>query len=532
MRVYRRGDSGKWQADIKDQHGLRWRVPLLGDRGASEQVARQLERLVALHVSSGGATDPSMREWLRRLPPALYQRVMERGLVDMEADGIRVTVAEHLDAWAQYLRDGGRTPLQAEQQRMRAATLLEGCSRLADIVPARVQRNLEALRAERGWSQRTRNGYLKAGQQFERWLVKQGRAMHLGLTELDAVRVTLERERRALTPGEASRLLEHCQAAGTLSGRCWILTGQERHTLYLVALKTGLRANELRQLRRADVDLDAGMLAVRASVAKSRKARKVPLPADVLEALRVHCVRLHPGAPLWRLPAKLHHHLLKPDASACGIALVDEEGRHLDFHALRHTYGTWLDQHAGASGVTAQRMLGHADLRTTQRYMHAGSDSMRQAAERLPVLVVPMAATGTDDRGEKRATERAKLVARSGTGRDRAGNRNGPSVALEPFRTRPAGLEPATFGFVDRCDPVPPAPSAEAVSCSDSSASDAAAPCSRTHPVGCERATERAKVDADIARLVSLWPRLPGHARVGILAMAVAAAGVALKDGG
>ena len=525
MRVYRRGDSGRWQADIKDQHGLRWRVPLLGDRAASEQVARQLVRLVALHVSSGGATDPSMRDWLRRLPPALYQRIQERGLVDMEADGNRVTVAEHLAAWAQWLRDAGRTALQAEQQRMRAGTLLDGCGRLADIVPARVQRNLEVLRAERGWSQRTRNGYLKAGQQFERWLVKQGRALQLGLTQLDSVRVTEERERRALTPSEARLLLEHCQGAPTLSGRSWAMTGPERGLLYLVALKTGLRANELRQLRLADVDMDAGTLTVRAAVAKARKQRKVPLPTEVLEALRTHCMRLHPGAALWRLPEKLHHHLLKPDASACGIALVDDEGRHLDFHALRHTCATWLDQHAGASGATAQKLLGHADLRTTQRYMHAGTDATRQAAERLPALVATLAATGTDGRGEKRAIERAKLVARSGTGRDGAGNRNGPSAALGPFSTRPAGLEPATFGFVDRCDSVPPAHVAEAVSCSDSSASDATAPPSCTHRAEGERATKRATPDGDAARLLALWPHLAPHVRAGLLAMAEAASG-------
>ncbi len=115
-RVYQRGDSAKWCADIKDQHGLRWRVPLFADRSASEQVARQLERLVALWSSSGGQTDPSMREWLRKLPPTLYKCVQERGLVDTEADGVRVMVAEHLDAWAQYQRDAGRTELQASQQ--------------------------------------------------------------------------------------------------------------------------------------------------------------------------------------------------------------------------------------------------------------------------------------------------------------------------------------------------------------------------------------------------------------------------------
>ena len=54
--------------------------------------------------------------------------------------------------------------------------------------------------------------------------------------------------------------------------------------------------------------------------------------------------------------------------------------------------------------------------------------------------------------GEGRcAAERAIRATRSRSGRDRAGNRNAPSVALGAYRTRPAGLEPATFGFVDRC---------------------------------------------------------------------------------
>ena len=519
-RVYQRGDSAKWCADIKDQHGLRWRVPLFADRSASEQVARQLERLVALWSSSGGQTDPSMREWLRKLPPALYKSVQERGLVDTEADGVRVMVAEHLDAWAQYQRDAGRTEMQATQQRMRAATLLGGCVRLADVVPARVQRNLEALRVERGWSQRTRNFYLKAGQQFERWLTKQGRAAAIGLTELDAIRVTNERERRALTPEEACRLLDYCQDAPTLSGQSWSMTGSQRGLLYLVALKTGLRANELRQLCRADVDLEAGTLTVRAAVAKSRKVRKMPLPAEVLEALAQHCMRLHPGALLWRLPELLHRFLLKPDAAACGIALVNEEGKHLDFHALRHTYASWLDQHAGASPATAQALLGHADLRTTQRYVHAGAGMSRAAVERLPSLVRAVAATGTDDR----ATRRAFSVARSGTVQDYVGKRNALSVMPRAFQARPGGLEPPTFGFVDRCDSAPKSTDTIAVSCSDSRDIHTGEQGTNGVPSKGDRATRRAKLDADTAKLLELWSRLAPTMRGALLAMAEAAA--------
>ena len=523
--VYRRKDSKNWTADLVDHHSRRWRVSLLRDRTASEQVARDLERLVASYASTG-RTEPDMLKMLRRLPPDLYRKVQERGLVDVEADGMRLTVEQHLDAWASFLAGAGRTQLQAKQQRMRAATLLDGCRRLADVVPERIQRRLEDRRIEQQWSQRTRNGYLKAAQQFERWLVKQGRATGLGLTQLDALRVTEERERRALTPEEAGRLLAYCEDAPRLAGRTWSLTGEERRLLYLVALKTGLRANELRQLRRADVDVEAATLTVRAAVAKSRKSRRLPLPAELMEVLAPHCMRLHPGASLWRLPGSLHRQLLKPDAEACGIALVDAEGRHLDFHALRHTFATWLDQHAGASTATAQNLLGHADVRTTQRYVHAGLAPVREAAERLPVLVRQLAATGTDDRRiidrDNRDSRRDKLVALAGSRWVPAETRNAPGGALGAFRTRPAGLEPATFGFVDRAETAsevgtPAAPKPEDLQGLEAGT---ALPSAGIHST--DRDSRRDKHDADLARLQALWPKLPAHVRAGLVAMAAA----------
>ena len=79
--------------------------------------------------------------------------------------------------------------------------------------------------------------------------------------------------------------------------------------------------------------------------------------------------------------------------------------------------------------------------------MHAGAGMSRAAVERVPSLMRVVAATGTDDR----ATRRAFSVARSGTVLDGVGKRNALSVMPRAFRTRPGGLEPPTFGFVDRC---------------------------------------------------------------------------------
>src|SRR5208337_1977898 len=64
--------------------------------------------------------------------------------------------------------------------------------------------------------------------------------------------------------------------------------------------------------------------------------------------------------------------LLK-DLAACGIKGVDENGRHLDFHALRHTFATMLAT-AGISPRVAMELMRHSDMRLTAKTY---TDAMR-----------------------------------------------------------------------------------------------------------------------------------------------------------
>ncbi len=52
----------------------------------------------------------------------------------------------------------------------------------------------------------------------------------------------------------------------------------------------------------------------------------------------------------------------------------------LRFHDLRHTFGTWMNRR-GTDINIIKNVLGHADIRTTQRYAHPDTDSMIRAAE-------------------------------------------------------------------------------------------------------------------------------------------------------
>ena len=54
----------------------------------------------------------------------------------------------------------------------------------------------------------------------------------------------------------------------------------------------------------------------------------------------------------------------------------------LNFHSLRHTFASRLVQ-KGVSIYEVSKLLGHADIKTTQIYAHLRSDDLRNAVELL-----------------------------------------------------------------------------------------------------------------------------------------------------
>ena len=89
-----------------------------------------------------------------------------------------------------------------------------------------------------------------------------------GLTRFD---VTPSRVRRALTKSEISALLDKAP--------------ERRRLLYEVALCSGLRVNELRQLVVGDLDKDRNGLRLHSEWTKARKDGVQPLPASLVAKL-------------------------------------------------------------------------------------------------------------------------------------------------------------------------------------------------------------------------------------------------------
>jgi integrase/recombinase XerC len=151
----------------------------------------------------------------------------------------------------------------------------------------------------------------------------------------------------------------------------------------------GLRIGELVGLNLPDVDLHEGLARVRG---KGRKERIVPVGRPAREALRAYLdVRdeFHlraAKAPKDSEAVFLNHRGSRiTDRSVSRIVLrhlmASGLGKKITPHGLRHSFATHL-LNAGADLRAIQELLGHAQLRTTQRYTHVGLDKVLEVYDR------------------------------------------------------------------------------------------------------------------------------------------------------
>ncbi len=199
-----------------------------------------------------------------------------RGRRDLAA----LPLADHVAEWEQSILNGGKSAVHAALQRRRVETITDGLkwTKVRNVDPADAARFIVNMRVKRGknkrdWtpSIRTCNGYRQALGQFLRWLAEtnRGPAFKLSALKLADDRRDRRRERRALEPDEARRLIAAATAddAQDVQG----LTGEQRARLYRISLETGIRPGELSRLTWPAFRLDgkAPSVTLAASITKS-----------------------------------------------------------------------------------------------------------------------------------------------------------------------------------------------------------------------------------------------------------------------
>ena len=182
-----------------------------------------------------------------------------------------------------------------------------------------------------------------------------------------------------LNDEEVDALLVACDRA------TW--TGRRDHAMLLLAIQSGLRVSELIGLCLEDIALGTG--AHVHCVGKGRKERCTPLLAVTVEVLGVWLAErkgspsdpLFPtriGRPLSRdaIEHRLAHYVARAAETCPSI-----RGKRVTAHTLRHTAAMRLLS-SGVDLTVIALWLGHAQVTTTDRYLHADMAQKERALAR------------------------------------------------------------------------------------------------------------------------------------------------------
>lgn len=175
-----------------------------------------------------------------------------------------------------------------------------------------------------------------------------------------------KRERIA-TPDEEKRLLD--------------ASPPHLRAILITALQTGMRKGEIIKLKWNNIDMENNNITIDKSNSKSKKTRKLPINTLLRRLLLEQ--KLKNGSSEYVFLTPKGEPYAREDSlnQSYRAALNKADIQGLRFHDLRHTAGTRLGE-MGVPIQVIQEILGHADIRTTMRYVHPGA-SIRDAVEKL-----------------------------------------------------------------------------------------------------------------------------------------------------
>lgn len=181
---------------------------------------------------------------------------------------------------------------------------------------------------------------------------------------------------RGLAAGEVARLLASFDRRTAL--------GRRDYAMVMVMARLGLRAGEVAAIELDDIDWRAGELTV---AGKGDRRERLPVPADVGQALAGYCQRGRPGTSCRALFLRARAPRTKMSADAVTSAVHRAAARAgmpgVGAHRLRHTAATQMLR-AGSSLFEVGAVLRQRRSSVTAVYAKVSPAALRLVARRWP----------------------------------------------------------------------------------------------------------------------------------------------------
>jgi integrase len=159
----------------------------------------------------------------------------------------------------------------------------------------------------------------------------------------------------------------------------------EVHDMAMLALYAGLRFGEIAKLTWGNVDIFKGEMKLRQT--KNGKDRTAYMTTDIQQMF----ARRGPGEAdklvfsARRTDNKPHYmisHIYYDTVKKLFNNGITDKRQWVNFHTLRHSFASWLVKD-GTDIYQVQELLGHGDIKMTERYAHNDQKQLKQAVMKL-----------------------------------------------------------------------------------------------------------------------------------------------------
>lgn len=145
--------------------------------------------------------------------------------------------------------------------------------------------------------------------------------------------------------------------------------------MVIISMHTGVRQGELFKLTWDAIDIDGGLLTVRAKTTKADKTRHIPLSAEAQNTLKAWRDQTSSTGLVF---AGKESRPFVDVKTAWNKLLLDAGIKDFHWHDLRHHFASRLVM-KGVDLNTVRELLGHGDIKMTLRYAHLAPEHKKAA---------------------------------------------------------------------------------------------------------------------------------------------------------